>query len=87
MSETTRKTVDYAVACVNEFARRKGMTSRAAFLYLYQYQGLQFMQEFYDVEHTLHGGCTGRSGEHLPPERRKTAMKLYHGSNLVILRG
>ena len=53
MSETTRKTVDYAVACVNEFARRKGMTSRAAFLYLYQYQGLQFMQEFYDVEHTL----------------------------------
>ena len=53
MSETTRKAVDYAVACVNEFARRKGMTSRAAFLYLYQYQGLQFMQEFYDVEHTL----------------------------------
>ena len=53
MSEATRKTVDYAVACVNEFARRKGMTSRAAFLYLYQYQGLQFMQEFYDVEHTL----------------------------------
>ena len=53
MSETTRKTVDYAVACVNEFARRKGMTSRAAFLYLYQYQGLKFLQEFYDVEHTL----------------------------------
>ncbi|MDO4483728.1 MAG: DUF3791 domain-containing protein [Clostridia bacterium] len=53
MSEATRKTINYVVACVDEFARRKKMTSRAAFLYLYQYQGLQFLEEFYDVEHTL----------------------------------
>lgn len=53
MSETTRKMVDYTVACVSEFAHRKKMTTRAAFLYLYQYQGLKFLEEFYDVEHTL----------------------------------
>ena len=53
MSELTRKTINYTVACVNEFARRKQMTTRAAFLYLYQYQGLKFLEEFYDVEHTL----------------------------------
>ncbi|MDO5436205.1 MAG: DUF3791 domain-containing protein [Clostridia bacterium] len=53
MSELTRKTVNYTVACVNEFARRKQIHPRTAFFYLYQYQGLKFLEEFYEVEHTL----------------------------------
>lgn len=53
MSELTKKTIDYTVACVNEFAHRKQISSRSAFFYLYQYQGLKFLEEFYEVEHTL----------------------------------
>lgn len=53
MSDLTRNTIRYSVACVNLFARRKHLTGREAFLYLYQYKGLQFLEEFYDVEHTL----------------------------------
>lgn len=53
MSEMTRKMLNYTIACVNEFAHRKQMTNRAAFLYLYHYQGLKFLEEFYDIEHTL----------------------------------
>lgn len=53
MSEATKKTIDYAVVCVNEFARRKQIPPRNAFFYLYQYQGLRFLEEFYETEHML----------------------------------
>lgn len=53
MSELTKKTINYTVACVNEFAHRKQIPPRAAFFYLYQYQGLKFLEEFYEIEHTL----------------------------------
>lgn len=53
MSETIRKQINYAVACVNEFARRKSLHPRTAFLYLYDYKGIDFLKENYDIEHTL----------------------------------
>ena len=53
MSEQTRKQVNYTVSCIHEFARRKKISQRDAYLFLQQYQGISFLNEFYDVEHTL----------------------------------
>lgn len=53
MSEQTRKQVNYTVACIHEFARRKKISQRDAFLFLHRYSGISFLNEFYDVEHTL----------------------------------
>ena len=53
MSEQTRKQVNYMVTCIHEFARRNNISQRDAYLFLQQYQGISFLNEFYDVEHTL----------------------------------
>ncbi len=48
-----RKRIDYTVACVNEFADRYKMSEKSAFEYLKRYQGILFLKENYDIEHTL----------------------------------
>lgn len=53
MPELLRKKIDYSVVCVNEFARKKTIKEKDAFLYLYQYNGIAFLDENYDIEHTL----------------------------------
>ena len=52
MSEQKRK-IGFTVACVNEFARKYKLSSKEAFLYLFQFKGIAFIKENYDVEHTL----------------------------------
>ena len=49
----SRKQINYYVVCINEFARRYSATPREAFLYLDKYKGIDFLQENYDIEHTL----------------------------------
>lgn len=53
MSMQKTNEINYAVACINEFSRYYGISVKDAFLYLYKYQGIQFLKEFYEVEHTL----------------------------------
>ena len=53
MSELQKNMVDYFVICVNEFAKRYGLGQDAALSYLDKYKGLQFLEEFYDVQHML----------------------------------
>ena len=53
MSKVLKNQINYIVACVNEFARKKSMHPREAFLYLYTHKGISFLQENYDIEHTL----------------------------------
>jgi hypothetical protein len=43
----------YMVMCIDEFAQRKDLSSKDAFLYLRQFGGIRFLDEFYDIEHTL----------------------------------
>lgn len=45
--------LNYIVVCISEFASRYGMHARDAYVYLSQNKGLDFLTEFYDVEHTL----------------------------------
>lgn len=53
MSELQKQMIDYFVICVNEFAAHFGLTEKDAMLYLDKYEGLDFLEEFYDVEHTF----------------------------------
>ena len=52
MSEL-KKRINYTVVCVNEFAERFNISTKAAFDYLFKYQGIAFIKENYDIEHTL----------------------------------
>ena len=52
MSEQKRK-IGFTVACVNEFANKHNLSAKEAFLYLFQFKGIAFIKENYDVEHTL----------------------------------
>lgn len=53
MSETLKDRLDYLIALVSEFAATHHLSLQQAYLYLQQYKGLDFADEFYDVEHTL----------------------------------
>ena len=48
-----KKIIQYTVACVNEFAANKSLTEKQAFDYLCKHGAIEFLVEFYDVEHTL----------------------------------
>lgn len=52
MSENKRK-INFTVSCVSEFAKKNKISVKAAFSYLFQYKGIEFLKENYDVEHTL----------------------------------
>lgn len=45
--------LDYMVVCISEFASKYGMHMRDAYIYLNENKGIEFLKEFYDVEHTL----------------------------------
>lgn len=52
MSEQKRK-IGFTVACVNEFTNKHNLSAKEAFQYLFQFKGIAFIKENYDVEHTL----------------------------------
>ena len=53
MSELQKNMIDYFVVCINEFASRYSMPVKDATIYLYEHKGLDYLEEFYDIEHTL----------------------------------
>jgi len=53
MSNLLKNQIQYTVACISEFAQSKSLTKNQAFMYLLEYKALAFLEEFYDVEHTL----------------------------------
>ena len=42
----------YIIAVVNEFASAFSLTSQQAYRYLNRYKGIDFIDRFYNVEHT-----------------------------------
>jgi len=53
MKQVNTEMVNWAVVCVNEFARCMDISPKIAFQYLYKYGGIEFLKEFYQAEHTL----------------------------------
>lgn len=51
--ELQNRIIDYIVVCINDFAAKFNLDCRDAFQYLQKFGGLNFIEEFYDVEHTL----------------------------------
>ena len=53
MSQKTFWKIEYFGLCVNAFARKFRLSPQLAHNYLQKYEGLKFLDEFYDVEHTF----------------------------------
>ena len=53
VKKTDKKIIDYVMTAIIEFARRHSLTIREASNYLNRFKGIDFLTEFYDVEHTL----------------------------------
>lgn len=53
MDVAERKKSNYIIACVSEFVRLKQLKQKEAFEYLYQFSGIAFLKEHYEIEHTL----------------------------------
>ena len=45
--------VEYIVALVNEFAKRFGLTDVQAFRYISHYNGVELIEQHYEIMHTL----------------------------------
>ena len=43
--------IPFITTCIRAFGERFAMTRQAAFRYLREHRGLEFLIEFYDVEH------------------------------------
>lgn len=48
-----KKEILFVVACVNDFANKHNLSVKEAFQYLFQYGGVRFLKENYEIEHTL----------------------------------
>ena len=53
MTKLDKLILEYIVVCISEFASLHGMHMKDAYIYLSRYKGIEFLKEFYDVEHTL----------------------------------
>jgi hypothetical protein len=53
MEQMDKGLVNWAVVCVNEFARYRKLSPRVAFRYLYDFGGIKFIEEHYQAEHLL----------------------------------
>ena len=53
MSHKLQNKIDYLVVCVNEFAEKYIMNYQDAFNYLQKFKALKFLDENYEIEHTL----------------------------------
>ena len=53
MDKVNTNLINWAVVCVNEFARNRELTAKAAFQYLLAFGGIGFIMEHYEAEHLL----------------------------------
>ena len=45
--------IPYTNACIRAFGNRFKMSAKDAFMYLSKFKGVQFLTDYYDVEHLL----------------------------------
>jgi len=53
MGKATIDKIDYLIAVITEFAEAHGIDTQKAYAYLQDYKGIDFVDEYYDVEHTM----------------------------------
>ena len=47
------KKLSYIIAVISEFAQAHALNLQQAYRYLMRYKGLEFIDQHYDIEHTL----------------------------------
>ena len=45
--------INYLVICINDFAERFAMETKAAYRFLARFGGIDFLMQHYETEHTL----------------------------------
>lgn len=45
--------IAYIIAVISEFSKAHSLTTQQAYRYLARYKGLEFVNRFYNVEHTF----------------------------------
>jgi hypothetical protein len=53
MKYSKRDIIEYIIALVNEFSKRYGLTEKQAYRYIRIHKGITFIEEHYDIMHTL----------------------------------
>lgn len=53
MNSNTSDIIEYIIALINEFANAFGLSEHQAYLYLKNYNAIQFVENHYNVMHTL----------------------------------
>ena len=53
MSEGESRKVDYVIMVIGEYAKAKGLSVKEAFFQLLACGGIEALDDFYDIEHTL----------------------------------
>ena len=48
-----KNNTEYLIASINEFAKRHKLTDTQAYRYLKRFRGMEMLERFYDVMHTL----------------------------------
>lgn len=51
--DNVKNKTEYIIASINEFARRHLLTDTQAYRYLKTFRGIEMLDRFYDVMHTL----------------------------------
>ena len=45
--------IEYVIAAISEFGRKHGLSNKEAYHYLKRFKGMEMLDKFYDVMHTL----------------------------------
>ncbi len=53
IKKADKEVIDYIMTAIIEFSKKHRLTIREASNYLNRFKGIDFLMEFYDVEHTL----------------------------------
>lgn len=51
--DNIKNKAEYIIASINEFARRHTLTDVQAYRYLKRFRGIEMLDKFYEVMHTL----------------------------------
>ena len=51
--DNVKNKAEYIIASINEFAKRHKLTDTQAYRYLRRFKGIEMLERFYDVMHTL----------------------------------
>ena len=52
MSKELDNRIEYVLACIGAFAEKFKLTNKSDYNYLHRFKALDFLNNFYDVEHT-----------------------------------